>query len=206
MIGFDVGGITRTGTATASLGALADLGNGLFSVPVTVTGDGTIILDIAGGAATDTASNTTGNIWTATRTMQSGDTLGTVAFTIDFEDTISNAGTQVTGTTDNSSVTFSVPTTPSTTQDDIALYRAGVWFISTNLDGTPENSFGFGDSGDTPLVGDFNGDGTDDIALYRAGVWFISTKLAGNPENIIGSGYAGVTPLLGDFIKGVSTR
>jgi len=45
----------------------------------------------------------------ATRTMQSGDTVGTVPFTIDFENTNSLAGTQVTATTDSSSVTFSDP-------------------------------------------------------------------------------------------------
>ena len=44
--------------------------------------------------------------WTATFDLASGDTEGAVAFTIDFSDTAGNTGTQVTLTTDSSSVTL----------------------------------------------------------------------------------------------------
>ena len=52
-----------------------------------------------------------GNAYTATRTMQSGDTAGTVAFTINFENTSGTDGVEVTSTTDNSSVTFTLTDT-----------------------------------------------------------------------------------------------
>jgi len=64
-----------------------------------------VTVTISGGTATVT--NTTGNTWAATRTMQVDDTAGIVAFTIDFENLTATAGTQVTATTDGSSVTFS---------------------------------------------------------------------------------------------------
>lgn len=44
--------------------------------------------------------------WTADYVLVTGDTAGVVPFTIDFEDTAENAGTQVTTVTDASSVTF----------------------------------------------------------------------------------------------------
>lgn len=51
------------------------------------------------GNAADSVVFIGGNDWQATRVMQAGDTEGTVAFTIDFDDTAAtsaNSGTQVT--------------------------------------------------------------------------------------------------------------
>jgi len=75
------------------------------------------VVTIAGNAATET--NTSGNNYTATYTMQSGDTEGTVAFTVDFTDSAGNAGTQVTSLTGGSGVTFdkTAPTISSVTAD-----------------------------------------------------------------------------------------
>ena len=65
----------------------------------------TVDVEIDGNSA-DSVTNTSGNTWTATRTMQAGDTDGVIPFTIDFYDLAGNAGTQVTATTDSSEVTF----------------------------------------------------------------------------------------------------
>jgi hypothetical protein len=53
-----------------------------------------------------------GGNYSATRLMQAGDTEGVIGFTIDFTDTNTNAGIQVTATTDASQVVFddSIPT------------------------------------------------------------------------------------------------
>jgi hypothetical protein len=59
-------------------------------------------------------ANPSGNDWMAAFTLASGDIEGAVAFTIDFSDTDGNAGTQVTATTDGTSVTLvTVPGPPS---------------------------------------------------------------------------------------------
>jgi len=57
-------------------------------------------------AGSVTVNNPSGNNWTATYVTQSGDTTGAVGFTIDFSDSVGNTGTQVTATTNSSSVTF----------------------------------------------------------------------------------------------------
>ena len=63
----------------------------------TVTIDGNVIHDI---------TNIVGNIWSAAWLVPEGDNKGEVEFTIDFSDTASNAGAQVTATTDGSGVTY----------------------------------------------------------------------------------------------------
>lgn len=59
-----------------------------------------------------TATNSSGNTWSASYTLTGSDTEGAVAFSIAFADIAANAGTTVTTTTDSSVVTFdrTVPT------------------------------------------------------------------------------------------------
>lgn len=66
---------------------------------------------------TVTATNTSGNSWTASYTMLATDTEGTISFSIGFRDLIGNAGTTATATTNSSSVIFdkSAPTLSSVT-------------------------------------------------------------------------------------------
>jgi len=91
----------------APVGALAKVGD---TITLTFTADEAIqatpTVTIAGNSTEVTVTNTSGNIWTATYIMTSTDTEGTIPFTIDFIDIAGNTGTQVTGTTDSSSVTF----------------------------------------------------------------------------------------------------
>ena len=83
------------------------------TVTLTFTGSVTlqnVLVTINGNSAVATLNV---NQWTATRVMQTGDTAGPVAFTIDFESLAGVAGVPVTATTDSSSVTLTV--TPSFT-------------------------------------------------------------------------------------------
>ena len=72
----------------------------------------------SGGAAiTDTSvtyANTSGNTWTAAYTVNASDTSGSVTFSIAFADTVGNAGTAVTATSNSTSVTASLDTTAPT--------------------------------------------------------------------------------------------
>ncbi|MDC0008654.1 Ig-like domain-containing protein, partial [Amylibacter sp.] len=70
-----------------------------------------------GVAITDTSvtyANTSGNTWTAAYTVNASDTSGPVTFSIAFADTVGNAGTAVTATSDSTSVTASLDTTAPT--------------------------------------------------------------------------------------------
>lgn len=72
------------------------------------------------GNDSDAFTNTAGNDYEATRVMQSGDTPGAIAFTIDFADAAGNNGAQVSATTDASSVTFD-ETAPTITDAQISI-------------------------------------------------------------------------------------
>ncbi|MFO1020043.1 MAG: hypothetical protein U0903_05030 [Planctomycetales bacterium] len=87
--------------------------------------------------------------------------------------------------------------------------------------GSGDQSFGFGLAGDTPLVGDWNGDGTDDVGVFRNGQFYLDkngnrkwdttdtfiNKTFGNATDIPVSGdwngdgkdEIGVLPALGTF-------
>ena len=76
----------------------------------------TPVVTIDGNAADAVLGGPT--VWTATRVMQAGDTDTPIAFTIDFADLVGNVATQVTATTDASSVTFD-EILPSLTSSEI---------------------------------------------------------------------------------------
>ncbi|MFM7740203.1 MAG: hypothetical protein ACKO9H_12430, partial [Planctomycetota bacterium] len=60
----------------------------------------------------------------------------------------------------------------------------------------------YGEEGDVPVVGDFDGDGIEEIAIYRNGLWVIDTN--GNRQMDEGDrrfqyGEAGDLPVVGDW-------
>jgi hypothetical protein len=57
----------------------------------------------------------------------------------------------------------------------------------------------YGFAGATPLVGDFNQDGTDDIAVFSAPLWFVDTNGDHLADDVFCYGFAGATPLVGDI-------
>ena len=65
-----------------------------------------------------------------------------------------------------------------------------------------DGRFTFGQAGDLPVVGDFNGDGVDEIGVYRDGKWIIDTN--GNRQidahdKVFELGEAGDKPVVGDW-------
>ncbi len=87
--------------------------------------------------------------------------------------------------------------------DDICVYRpaSGQWFVSlSNLSGYypvftgpyAVNGLFFGLPGNTPLTGDFNGDGYDDMAVYRPSENKIFINYF-NPDKPLFEGYADIT-------------
>ena len=64
------------------------------------------------------------------------------------------------------------------TPAQIGVFRDGQWFLDANgngqWDGTPTDIYYvFGQAGDVPVVGDWNGDGITKIGVYRNGVWYL---------------------------------
>ena len=78
--------------------------------------------------------------------------------------------------------------------DSVALYRPSQerFYIINELGtagegiGAASSSFLFGNGGDIPLVGDFDGDGNDDFGVYRSttGRAYLRTEPAGGPADI----------------------
>lgn len=88
--------------------------------------------------------------------------------------------------------------------------RAGVaplWVLSNSTSGDgPLVSFAWGSpTGDVPLVGDWNADGTDTVGIYRptggAPQWYLATSNAagGGSPSPISFGNPGDTPVVGDW-------
>jgi hypothetical protein len=73
----------------------------------------------------------------------------------------------------------------------------GTWYIR----GAGIPGFQFGQSGDIPLVADFDGDGTDEAAVFRPsnGVWYIGHPFNGAPYTYTQFGLAGDKPVPADY-------
>lgn len=85
--------------------------------------------------------------------------------------------------------------------DTVGVRRAGVWSLNDQNDGSaPERSFLFGEPGDVPLVGDWNGDGIDTVGVWRSGYWYLNDQNDNSvSEHVIVYGNADDVPVVGDW-------
>jgi hypothetical protein len=88
---------------------------------------------------------------------------------------------------------------PPTQSGDIAVFRAGRWFVDTDGDHVADESFWYGIAGDIPLVGDINQDGTDDTIIFRNGKWFVDMTGDHVADESFWYGIGGDVPLVGDI-------
>ena len=90
-------------------------------------------------------------------------------------------------------------------RNTIGVYRpsGSIFYLrNTNAPGSPDLIVPFGASGDVPLAGDWDGDGTTTIGLYRpsGNVFYLkNTNLAGAPDMTIPWGASGDVPVVGDW-------
>ncbi len=84
---------------------------------------------------------------------------------------------------------------------DLVVWRNGVWYADTDLDGVTDTVFHFGGvAGDVPLLADVDGDGSADLVIYRNGTWYASTLRNGAADKVFHfAGQAGDVPLAADF-------
>ena len=82
-----------------------------------------------------------------------------------------------------------------------AVWRSGTWFLRNTLNGGPADSiFLYGASTDTPLMCDWDGNGSKTVGVFRNGAWFLrNSNTTGISDLAIGFGSAGDTPICGDW-------
>lgn len=87
----------------------------------------------------------------------------------------------------------------------VGLYKDGVWqFWQTTQTSQPAISFSFGpaESGWTPVIGDWNGNGTDGIGVYKNGLWLLRSATGGGSVDsalLFGPAEPGWQPIVGDW-------
>src|SRR5213080_3441496 len=72
--------------------------------------------------------------------------------------------------------------------DTPGVFRSGTWYLSNSFGGGADYTFGYGNSSDVPLSGDWNGDGIDTPGVFRSGAWYLSNGYAGSTDISFGYG------------------
>ncbi|MGB7921971.1 MAG: M36 family metallopeptidase [Pyrinomonadaceae bacterium] len=87
---------------------------------------------------------------------------------------------------------------------DFAVFRNGIWYVSTNAG--PSITFSWGSSGDIPAPGDFDNDGKADPAVYRPtqgaqqGLWYVLKSSSNYTAfDVVQWGLSGDKPVVGDY-------
>ncbi|MBD7917823.1 hypothetical protein H9657_05965 [Cellulomonas sp. Sa3CUA2] len=83
----------------------------------------------------------------------------------------------------------------------VHVMRGAAWYV--NGPGDPSDAtavFGFGIGTDTPVVGDWNGDGVDTVGIFRGSEWSLNDGNDGSaPERVFNYGVASDRPVVGDW-------
>ncbi|MEP7054725.1 MAG: hypothetical protein ABI912_05700 [Actinomycetota bacterium] len=82
-----------------------------------------------------------------------------------------------------------------------AIFRNGLWLLRNSLtSGAADSAFVFGRSGDFPVMGDWDGDGTKTVGVVRGSTWYLrNTNSAGKPDITFTFGGPQDFPLAGDW-------
>jgi len=119
--------------------------------------------------------------------------------------TVTLTGTDISGTTvTGTRSTFNVTIVPVTNTVGVFRNRTGMFYLrNNNSAGNADNTFTYGATGDTPLVGDWTGQGKDTVGVFRQGVFYLrNSNLAGNADNYFAYGAANDKPLVGHWTTG----
>ena len=91
--------------------------------------------------------------------------------------------------------------------DNIGVHRGYMWYLDT--DGSRgwhipgDTYFGFGITGDEPVIGDWNGDGVDEVGVHRGHMWYLDSDGSGGwnvpGDTYFGFGIDGDEPVVGDW-------
>ena len=106
------------------------------------------------------------------------------------------------GGSDVFAFTYPTPVTP-TLVSTVGIYRNGVYYLrNSNTVGNADLTFAYGSPGDTPVTGDWNGDGITTIGIYRNGVYYLrNSNTAGFADLTFAYGSPGDTPVTGRWVN-----
>jgi hypothetical protein len=78
-----------------------------------------------------------------------------------------------------------------------------VWFLDLHSGGVGEIDFTFGETGDTPIVGDWDGNGSTNVGFVRASggtlAFHLNVDNQGTIWSVVAFGLAGDAPVVGDW-------
>jgi hypothetical protein len=84
----------------------------------------------------------------------------------------------------------------------VGVFRSGSWIVDysgTHLLGAAA-TYSYGQAGDIPVIGDWDGDGVRRIGVYRQGLWILDyggyNAMVAGTELIFGFGSSGYVPLV----------
>jgi len=84
----------------------------------------------------------------------------------------------------------------------VGIYRNGVFYLKhTNTYGIADLAPTYGQPGDVPIVGDWDGNGIDTIGVYRNGVFYLrNNNTGGIADMTFIYGQPGDTPVIGTWV------
>lgn len=90
---------------------------------------------------------------------------------------------------------------PDQAQVTIGFFQSGLWRLPPSIAGGPGGvEFEFGKAGDTPLAGDWDGDGVDSVGVFRNGQWLLrNSNSPGTADIEFSFGEEADLPVVGDW-------
>jgi glucose/arabinose dehydrogenase/PKD repeat protein len=97
--------------------------------------------------------------------------------------------------------TVTAPAAPATYTAVFVKYLPTYWYLrNSNTTGPYESKISYGTVGDTPVVGDWNGDGVDTVGTFKDGVWHLRNSNTTGPDELTARlGLRGDIPVVGDW-------
>ena len=163
-------------------------------------------LTTSSGISGASITGVSGSGATYTVTVNTGSGNGTIRLDVIDNDTILDVAGNTLGGTGINNGNFTsgeLYTLYKSGGDTVGVFRpsnATFYLRNSNSAGAPDITVKLGKTGDYPVVGDWDGNGTDTIGVYRNGVFYLSnSNTTGHVDLTFAFGKAGDQPIAGDW-------